>query len=1075
MRLWQLMSENDNKVLDLIARDISYANYFFRKVKGPRWLFLLKGRGYFNPRTIQRDEKTNLTLFWNVLDYLERISELVLEDENLEYGKELLTIIDNTVQYSRQELKLSNYHIWWFFVKILNNLPAKLIVENVTVQQFENWLLEWTDPKLGSDLALHNIAVDLLGKFLDKEATIPFAEAIIKVITRIRETEKKTTKYEIFDRHQDARMAWSSYGVLDGFRKYHTKIGEKCSEQVVYLLADTLKWALEYRQKDNYVIFDIGTAVYQVKVSRMRQEDLPEGEIGFQDGIYDCQIRQYTEEQLKGIDRQKDFWALHKNELRKLLDQFRISDVSIKDKFRLTIIKAILGKNINLEGDEEYERNMEYLYDGLFEDYSHIWFRSLTDSGHFHSENAQSVLTVILKDVLLSKCKVNQEESMRILRAFLTFRYPFPLFKRFVLLCITENSWEVYGNLFLEALNAVPNIFAQSDYEVELYDLLKKHNKNFDEPLNERIMKLIENVPDYYKKEGPKLVAYWKYTRLSPLKDNPFFKADYEREKQKAEVKEDKPFELRRSTVQMSWGASKSPLSKDQIAEMDIRELVGYLKDFQGSDDWGRLEGKPDKEGLADALKEAVKENPQKFIDCLEFFNTDNIYRYVNSILAGLRDAWNAGKPLAWGKIFDFCKEYVNRPKFMDEAIKDQGEDSGKFKGKYIWTVDAIAYLIEEGSRNDERAFEKEFFDKGEKVFESLLIHVKGEKQPDTQRDAVNTSLGKVIESYIIFSLRVARVRQKAGEEKTINWGRDKYERFFDRGIEAFIFLGRYLPNLKFLDGDWAKQKIQESSNWPEFEWQQFMEAYLTGPYLYQDIYEWMRKNYTKAIENKVFEESVDHRLVEHITMGYLRGYDNLNERNPDGKESLFWRLLHESFASEKRDRWPEVASFLWSITGKREEKKKERELSEEFIKKILDFWKWTFDHREDLKQKLEDVYPSLLCNLAELTIILDKIDEEKEQWLMLSAPHVERHHFSSFFIEYLTLFQDKKNIKRIGRIFLKVLEHTTPTFKQEDVITVVQKLFDGDDEDQNNARKICNTYGQRGVHFLKDLYYAHQ
>ena len=105
-------------------------------------------------------------------------------------------------------------------------------------------------------------------------------------------------------------------------------------------------------------------------------------------------------------------------------------------------------------------------------------------------------------------------------------------------------------------------------------------------------------------------------------------------------------------------------------------------------------------------------------------------------------------------------------------------------------------------------------------------------------------------------------------------------------------------------------------------------------------------------------------------------------------------------------------------ITGKGEEKKKESELPGAIVKKILDFWKWTFEQRDAIKGKLEDVYPTLLCNLAELTI---------------------------------------------------------PTFKQEDIITIVQRLFDGDNEDQENAREICNTYGRRGVHFLKELYLSHQ
>ncbi|MCK4859921.1 MAG: hypothetical protein KAS87_05125, partial [Candidatus Omnitrophica bacterium] len=82
------------------------------------------------------------------------------------------------------------------------------------------------------------------------------------------------------------------------------------------------------------------------------------------------------------------------------------------------------------------------------------------------------------------------------------------------------------------------------------------------------------------------------------------------------------------------------------------------------------------------------------------------------------------------------------------------------------------------------------------------------------------------------------------------------------------------------------------------------------------------------------------------------------------------------------------------------------------------------------------------------------------------------------FFMEYLTKFEDDKSVKRIGKIFLKVLEGTTPTFKQEDIQLIVKRLYDLGKKDldvKKDADDICNTYGRRGIHFLKDLFYEHQ
>ena len=77
------------------------------------------------------------------------------------------------------------------------------------------------------------------------------------------------------------------------------------------------------------------------------------------------------------------------------------------------------------------------------------------------------------------------------------------------------------------------------------------------------------------------------------------------------------------------------------------------------------------------------------------------------------------------------------------------------------------------------------------------------------------------------------------------------------------------------------------------------------------------------------------------------------------------------------------------------------------------------------------------------------------------------------FFIESLTKFEDTESIKRIGKIFLQVLENATPTFRQENIELIVRRIFEHGD--QNDARKICITYGKRGVYFLRPIWEEYQ
>jgi len=76
---------------------------------------------------------------------------------------------------------------------------------------------------------------------------------------------------------------------------------------------------------------------------------------------------------------------------------------------------------------------------------------------------------------------------------------------------------------------------------------------------------------------------------------------------------------------------------------------------------------------------------------------------------------------------------------------------------------------------------------------------------------------------------------------------------------------------------------------------------------------------------------------------------------------------------------------------------------------------------------------------------------------------------FKAFLIfKFLPKFEDEESLKHIGRIYLKALENSTPDYKEEDILLVVRRIYEkGNHED---AEAICDTYGRRGVHFLRPL-----
>jgi len=1052
----QVKSELAVFIATSIADNKSLCDYFFKRVQSIQWFDILEKNKYFSINGILFDSNSN-ACFWNVLDYLERVSEQIVK--NPQYGEKLIEIIESIVQFSIKRKKdmgqgINNYHIWWYCVKILNNLPPKIIKNHLPIEKFSTWLSVWTGHIDSAILSISDIAVKLLPKFLkdDFGPDYKYAEAIIDVITEIKGGGKSFPPLG----KEDAVMAWEPYWLQDAFRKYNKNIAQKCSYEITLNLADKLEKALEYRQSDSSENIRVGSDLYKVSVSRIPKEGFKNGKIDYENNSYKYTIGQFPEDKIKDIDIDHDFWSLQNIKTTEIINPIQFNASNNDEMVRK--IEQNLPKNIDWTKAIDLKKKLGFLYKNLHADYSQIWIKSLALGDNEHSNAAENVLTRIIRDLLLTKCGAKPEEGKLIIDALLSKRYKFPIFKRFVLLCI-DRYWDNYPKHLDEILESDYEILKEPDCEVEMHDILKNHHLVFSPAVKLKLKELINDVPEYYIEDGEKSVAYWKFKWLSPLRENDDFKTLYEEAKQKAELKDGVPYEPEHTSIKSGILIHNTPISKDDILKKPIFELVKDLNDFKGARYLhDALDGEPDQEGLAETLQAAVKDNPKKFTDEIDAFHKTN-YFYVHSLFRGFKEAWNANTDIDWEKIFNFSIKYFDRGNdaILKEALAAQGEDSGK--GKYIWLVEDIVDLIADGCSNDKRSFDPKHHDAVEKIFELVLHIPMSEKQPDTQRDALtyalNTTIGRIIRSYISFSLHKARITKKTEDD----WGKNKFERFFDKGIEADIWFGGYLPQMNYLDNNYTGEKIISfaKNNTTDFKWKRFMEGYLTMAQVYKDVYGFMRQNYLKAINCKNLEKRVDQRLVQHLCIGYLNFNESLKKENKDGSESLFYKMLTVG----RTDRWLEVPRFFWSLTGQK--------VSDDAKTKIVKFWRWTHKNQNIVKDNTGNDYDSFLGSMADLTILLDNIDEKNEGWLMLCVPHIEKHHNSSFFIRSLKKFNDPESIKKIGKIFKKILENTTPTFPQDDITIIVRRVYEKGD--RNDADDICNTYGRRGIHFLKPLW----
>ena len=1026
--------EQIEELLTMIEQNDSYRNYFLKNAHNLIWLTPLKQRGYFlfdkapGPTTAEKEDYFVIPE-WDVLRYLEKVAEQVKAPVNYKYIDELLSIIKEVTEYHiRNNKRLDNYRTWWYFVKILLNIPNDKITFDII-----ELIPVWLESRFDNNLPAREIAAKLLSKFLDSSDSKDWtkAEKIIESITAVKWIEMpEDMKKGIFGKEREARTVVDSNWLLDAFKENTIKVGEKCSENIIFTIADTLKEIFRGSHPMSMLNIEHKEQRYQISVHHSKDYE------------FDCSVGRIIKEHVESQKPEEQLLKGVEVEIEKIFD-FRIENSkdrgSFVNKLKEKVIEHPEFKDLN----DSFDKKIKDLYDGIFSDYSYVWFQSISSGSDLSMQDAKQTLTLILRDICVAKVAIDKKVARLIFNKFLGPEYQYPLFRRIVLFLIGK-GWDDFKETFWQIVEKEGEfLFENPNFKLEIFTLLQENINKLTSEEKTKIKDIIEKGPQKYLPEDKqeRYIANWKQEWYLALKSDVDFAKLYEDQKKITQREVEIPIPVR---FESRIGAGSSPLSKEEILTMSNEELVVFLKKFKTLDHW---EG-PSVEALSLALKDAVQEKPEKFIENLTPF-VDAGYLYVYYTLLGIKDAWNQKKSIVWEKLFEFIKKYVDRNDFWQDKFKIKDDNLNAVPG---WVTGVIGELIQDGTKDDDWAFSEKYFPVAQEI---LFLILDKQESADWQSNdsvtyALNTPLGKLITALILLALRIARIERKQGVKKDINWSQEvknKYEKLLKNNItESYTLLGQYLINFDYLDKYWVEGKIDEIS--PEKNeklWKSFMEGYLLAGPVYEKFYKLMKAHYSTAIEYDFKETYTNQRLVQHISLQYLHGKESI-----DDTDGLFRKLLN---------RWDplqiqEIVSFFWIQREhfrknlKDNSKVKMSAELREIRDRIIDFWKWVYDYKYKDKQPddLDDKDKTILSNLSALTMFLYKIDSENLNWLILSAPYVNIDFKSSFFIEYLDNLKDRdrETTKYVGQIFLKMLSDTTPEHNQKHIHSIRNRpLFD--------------------------------
>lgn len=667
---------------------------------------------------------------------------------------------------------------------------------------------------------------------------------------------------------------------------------------------------------------------------------------------------------------------------------------------------------------------------------------TIEESSQNLSDNYIKILIGLLRDLL-----INEQPKTIETKIIELLNEKNPIFRRlaiYVINCHYDELKEVFWKLEKNPLN---------DYMLkhELYELFKENSKDFSDEQILRVLKWIETedlevLKKYYEDplEREKGIAHHKKEWLTSLLDNPNDKVGRLYEKYSKifpEEIEHPGYLVWSSGVVISTPSTRS--SETELEGKSNEDIALYLKTYKEEKPkkWEDYLSVSDK--LSSVFGQYVRKNSGTISENMKPF-IDLPYHLQHSLLAGLYDAWQANERIEWQEVLNFCSKIVENNAFWE--TDDERRD---------WIVRKIADLIENGTRDDSHAFDKQYLPLAEEILVTLASKDRS-TLPSIRElftSVLNSTKGSIYSAMIVYSLRYARIK---GQGIWKDRMRDYFVSNIDEktaSIELYVTLGRYLRNIIYLDNDWIKSNIDKIFPKAKDEfWKATITGYLYGSNkFYTEIYDLLRKsnNYSKAINTDFDDDFVARRLVEHIGIAYLNDLEDINKTDS---------LIHQIIEKCDTRNISELVNFIWRLKEKTSKEQKE---------KVITLWERI---AEKLLPKENELGVSeILSNLSNWITVIDDLNSRTAELLKVSAKHVGPTYTLFSLIDNLSKFVDEKP-REVGEIINEAITpRTFPFHKTEDIQKIVIKLYEKKETDI--ANEICIKFWNNKQFFLKDIY----
>ena len=620
------------------------------------------------------------------------------------------------------------------------------------------------------------------------------------------------------------------------------------------------------------------------------------------------------------------------------------------------------------------------------------------------------------------------------------------IFKRIAIYVINQH-YKKLNSLFWQVWQD-NNPLDNYQLKPEIYELFKINCTFFNK---EQIMIIINwiNTKDYKEKvKEAKALRKREWLETILETNDPIVLKEYERNKKI----NPKPIMYPGKVIWMDVHGIRdmSPISAEELLKMTNEQISQYLINFKEENFFN----KSTQEGLEDTLRKSITENPSKYTEDLQpFFKLPFSYHRV--ILQGLNKAWRENKSFHWENVFDYILAIID---LENDNYRDFWEAEYN-KGRYNYRnsiITEIAYLIHEGTKNDDHAFDEMLFPIAEKILLLLARNTKSNLNTtdDLHTRIINSVKYDIFSAMISYSLRYARTHPELAKED--KWKEEIKEDFTNRlgneTSEFYFTLGQYFLNLYYLKKEWVQKninKIFQKENM--LSWKASIIGYFANTdKVYLEIYNLLKGNniLLDALNYEFSERHINEKVIQHICIGYIEDWEELKDPN-----SLISKILED----KKEYQITEVVRFVEMFR---------ENLTEKVKQKIKPLWERIFNIISENEEKSE--FQNIAVELIDWLNLVDRIDEDIFNWLKLSVKYIDQYNPGWVYRKFYKHID--KNPKKIGKLILEMLKYKVPVpYDIEDITKVVEVLHSKNQKEI--ANEICNIYGENGYYFLKDTF----